>query len=81
MGNTTAQTNEKAGGFRGRTVLSFESRRAAEIATLIENLGAARGSRQVELANGRATVQVKLNGESMVSVSAKDLPTALWSVA
>jgi len=39
MGNTTTRTTEKATGFRGRTVLSFESRRAAEIATLIENLG------------------------------------------
>ncbi len=39
MGNTTSQINEKAGGFRGRTVLALESRRAAEIATLIENLG------------------------------------------
>jgi uroporphyrinogen-III synthase len=39
MENTTARTTEKAGGFRGRTVLSFESRRAAEIRTLIENLG------------------------------------------
>ena len=39
MGNTTTQTAEKTSGFRGRTVLALESRRAAEIATLIENLG------------------------------------------
>ena len=39
MANTSAGTTENAGGFRGRTVLSLESRRAAEIRTLIENFG------------------------------------------
>jgi uroporphyrinogen-III synthase len=39
MGNTTTGRTEKANGFQGRTVLSFESRRSAEIATLIQNLG------------------------------------------
>lgn len=36
---STPEKTEKARGFGGRTVLSFESRRAAEIATLIENSG------------------------------------------
>ena len=33
------EKNRAAAGFAGRTVLSFESRRSAEIATLIENCG------------------------------------------
>jgi uroporphyrinogen-III synthase len=37
--NLESQPNQKTGGFGGRTVLSFESRRSAEIATLIENCG------------------------------------------
>lgn len=36
-GNPAVETIRAATGFGGRTVLSFESRRAAEIATLIEN--------------------------------------------
>lgn len=39
MADTVAQNVAKAGSFSGRTVLSLESRRAAEIATLIENCG------------------------------------------
>jgi uroporphyrinogen-III synthase len=37
--NVESAQNRSAGGFGGRTVLSFESRRSAEIATLIENCG------------------------------------------
>ena len=37
--NLESEQSRTAGGFGGRTVLSFESRRAAEIATLIENYG------------------------------------------
>jgi uroporphyrinogen-III synthase len=37
--NLESQQNQQTGGFGGRTVLSFESRRSAEIATLIENCG------------------------------------------
>lgn len=36
---TVAQQNERSRGFHGRTVLALESRRAAEIATLIESYG------------------------------------------
>lgn len=36
---STPEKAEKASDFRGRTVLSFESRRAGEIATLIEKFG------------------------------------------
>ncbi len=37
--NLESELRRRAGGFGGRTVLSFESRRSAEIATLIENCG------------------------------------------
>jgi uroporphyrinogen-III synthase len=37
--NLESELNRNAGGFGGRTVLSFESRRSAEIVTLIENCG------------------------------------------
>jgi len=47
---------------------------------LIENLGLASGSRQVELANGRALARLRAKGESVVSVSAKGLPTAFCRV-
>lgn len=36
-GNLASEQDQAAGGFGGRTVLSFESRRASEIAILIEN--------------------------------------------
>lgn len=39
MANVQTRITEKTSGFGGRTVLSLESRRAAEIATLIENFG------------------------------------------
>lgn len=48
--------------------------------SLIENLGTATGSRQVELYNGRALVRVRAKGESVVSVSAKDVPAAFCTV-
>jgi uroporphyrinogen-III synthase len=38
-GNLASEQGRTAGSFGGRTVLSFESRRSAEIATLIENCG------------------------------------------
>jgi hypothetical protein len=37
--NLASEQGRTAGSFGGRTVLSFESRRSAEIATLIENCG------------------------------------------
>jgi uroporphyrinogen-III synthase len=37
--NVASESRNLAGGFGGRTVLSFESRRSAEIALLIENCG------------------------------------------
>ncbi len=38
-GNVALEPGRTAGGFEGRTVLSFESRRSAEIAKLIETYG------------------------------------------
>ena len=50
-----SEQSRTAGGFGGRTVLSFESRRSAEIATLIENCGGramvAPATREVPAAN------------------------------
>jgi uroporphyrinogen-III synthase len=55
-GNGALQDGRRAGGFEGRTVLSFESRRSAEIATLIENYGGramvAPATREVPAASG-----------------------------
>jgi uroporphyrinogen-III synthase len=54
--NLESDQNQTAGGFGGRTVLSFESRRSAEIATLIENSGGramvAPATREVPAASG-----------------------------
>ncbi len=48
---------------------------------LIQNLGTASGSRQVELANGRAVVRARLKkGEAVVSVSAAGIPTAFATI-
>jgi beta-galactosidase len=44
---------------------------------LIQNLGTAGGSRKVELANGRASIRVRLpKGEAVVSAAVEGLPTA-----
>jgi len=44
---------------------------------LLDNLGTSTGSRQVELWNGMGQIQVALNrGQSVISVSGKDLGTA-----
>jgi uroporphyrinogen-III synthase len=55
-GNLASEQGRTAGGFLGRTVLSFESRRSAEIATLIENCGGhamvAPATREVPSAGG-----------------------------
>ncbi|HEV3202570.1 MAG TPA: DUF4982 domain-containing protein [Bryobacteraceae bacterium] len=48
---------------------------------LIQNMGTASGSRQVELANGRAIIRARMNkGQSVVSVSAAGLPTAFRTI-
>src|ERR1051326_9409286 len=39
MADNLAKKSQTTLGFKGRTVLSFESRRSTEIATLIENCG------------------------------------------
>jgi beta-galactosidase len=45
---------------------------------LAVNLGTAGGSRQVELANGRATIGVRMGrGRAALSVSAAGIPTAI----
>jgi uroporphyrinogen-III synthase len=55
-GNLAREQSKAAGGFAGRTVLSFESRRSVEIATLIENCGGqarvAPATREVAASNG-----------------------------
>ena len=54
--NVALEQGRTAGGFEGRTVLSFESRRSAEIAKLIENYGGramvAPATREVPAASG-----------------------------
>jgi uroporphyrinogen-III synthase len=54
--NAHSEQDRVAGGFGGRTVLSFESRRSSEIATLIENCGGrpmlAPATREVPAASG-----------------------------
>ncbi len=48
---------------------------------LIDNLGTVGGSRQVELANGRASIRLqRQGGASTVSVSAKGLPTVFLRI-
>jgi beta-galactosidase len=49
---------------------------------LIDNLGTARGSRKVELYNGRAQINVDpKGGKSVVSISSPGLPTAFLTLA
>jgi uroporphyrinogen-III synthase len=56
MEDNLVEQSKAAGGFAGRTVLSFESRRSAEIAILIENCGGramvAPATREVAAADG-----------------------------
>ena len=48
---------------------------------LLDNLGTSTGARQVELYNGRALISLRLNqGVSVVSVSSKELPTAVLNL-
>ncbi|MCE5185927.1 MAG: alginate lyase family protein [Planctomycetaceae bacterium] len=50
--------------------------------TLIDNLGTVRGARKVQLANGRAQIDIRLNkGRSAASVTGLDLPTAFLEIA
>lgn len=49
--------------------------------TLLDNLGTSRGSREVELYNGRAMISLRTNGGvSEVSVASKSVPTALLKI-
>ena len=67
-------------------ILCVEARNAVrfELAgdgLLIDNLGTARGSRKVELCNGRAYINVNpRGGKNVVSISAARLPTAFINV-
>jgi beta-galactosidase len=48
---------------------------------LLQNLGTASGSRQVQLSNGRAQARVRiLKGEGILSVSAGGIPTAFHTI-
>lgn len=50
--------------------------------TLIDNLGTSRGSRKVQLYNGRAQIDIRLNGgRSVASVGGLELPTAFLEIA
>lgn len=50
--------------------------------SLIDNLGTTRGSRVVQLYNGRAEITLKLNhGPSTVAVASESIPTAFCAVA
>ncbi len=50
--------------------------------SLIDNLGTSRGSRVVQLYNGRAEITLRRNGgQSTVAVVAESIPTALWTIA
>jgi beta-galactosidase len=49
--------------------------------TLLDNLGTSKGSRVLELYNGRAVISLMRNGgKSVVSVSSKGLPTAFLTI-
>jgi beta-galactosidase len=49
---------------------------------LLDNLGTSRGSRSVQLYNGRVEISVRTNGgKSMIGISCKPLPTAFMSIA
>jgi beta-galactosidase len=49
---------------------------------LIDNLGTSRGSRKVEMCNGRAYISVNpRSGKSVVSISSPGLPTAFLTLA
>jgi beta-galactosidase len=49
---------------------------------LLDNLGTSRGSREVELYNGRALISLKTNGGvSEASVASKDVPTTFLKIA
>ena len=62
-----------------RTILQFG---VAGSGRLRENMGTMGGSRQIEVANGRAHIRlVRQGGPSVISVSAKDLPTTFLTVA
>jgi beta-galactosidase len=80
----TATVEVKALDAAGRTCLDAATLIRFALAgdgKLIDDQGTPGGSRQVQLANGRASIQVKTNnGPSVVSVSAKGLPTAFVTV-
>ncbi len=49
---------------------------------LIDNLGTAKGSRRVQMYNGRANIRIKMNqGLSAVSASSEGIPTVICSVS
>jgi beta-galactosidase len=54
---------------------------AAGSARLIDNLGTSRGSRVVQLYNGRAEISLETTGPAAVSVSADNIPSALLELA
>jgi beta-galactosidase len=48
---------------------------------LLQNLGTASGSRQVEMSNGRAAVRVRIpQGEAVLSIAAQGVPTAFHTL-
>ena len=54
---------------------------AAGDGELIQNMGTARGSRKVELSNGRAVAHVRIKrGATVLSISADGVPTAIQTI-
>jgi beta-galactosidase len=49
--------------------------------TLLDNLGTVRGSRVVQLSNGRAEISIKRSGSCIVGISATGLPAAFCNIS
>jgi beta-galactosidase len=66
-------------------VLCLDARNAVRFSVagngkLIDNLGTARGSREVQLANGRAEISVAVRGACMVGISSNGIEPAFLQV-
>ena len=72
------------GGGRSRHALDARNRVRFDIAgqgTLLDDLGTSTGSRVLELCNGRAEIELRINdGISLASVSCDGLPTVFLTV-
>jgi beta-galactosidase len=48
---------------------------------LLDNLGTSRGSRELQLYNGRAEISLKLTGGCTIGVTSEDLPPAFLNLS